>query len=192
MHKQIGVQAGPDCVISPFCSLENVVTGSHVRIDDGVQLKNVVIGDDTKISRDVTMYSPNPERPVRIGSHCWISAGVLGEATGGDVRVGDFVVIAYRTTILTSSGPGPRSPILNQIYPVELGSVQVGDHCWVCAHCLLLPKTLLGEGVVVAANAVVTGGDYAGWSVYGGSPARRLKTLDPARVAEAKQRWAQE
>jgi acetyltransferase-like isoleucine patch superfamily enzyme len=189
LYKRVNLQAGPDCVISPFCSLENVVLGNGVRIADGAQLKNVIVGDHTKISRNVTFYSAIPDRPVRLGNHCWFSVGVFGEATGGEIRVGDYAVVAHGTILLTSSGPGEQSPLLNQIYPVQLGAVIVSAHSWVGAHCVLLPGTELAEGTVIAANSLVPGGQYGSWSVYGGNPARRLKPIDPAAVRAAKANW---
>jgi len=176
------VSAGKDCVISPSCSLDNVVLGDGVVIRDGVRLRNAVIGDFTHIARNVTFYSPLAERPIRIGHHCWFSYGVFGEATGGEIQIGDYVVMAHRTTLVTSSGPGPQSPIMNALYPVHCGTVRIGAHCWLCANVVILPDAVFEEGVILGANSLASTGRFDSWSLYAGNPARLLKRLDPAHI----------
>ena len=186
LYKQTNVAAGQDCEISPFCSLENVVLGDRVRIAAEVQLKNVVVGSNCKISRRVTFYSPDPQRPVRIGHHCCFMFGVFGEATGGEMRIGNHTGIAHNTVLLTSSGPGPNCPILESLQPAELGSIIIGNHCWIGAQSLLLPNVELGEGCTIGGNSLVGHGRYKPWSVYFGSPVRLLQIHDAAAVAAAK------
>ena len=178
----VNVRMGVGCDISPAASLENVVLGDRVTIRDGAQLKNVVVGSDTRVARDVTLYSSDPERPVRVGSHCWLAFGVFGEATGGEIRIEDYAVLAHRCTLLTSSGPGEQSPLMDALYPVDLGEIRIGPHSWIGAHCVFLPHARLGEGVVIGSCSLVRAGEYEDWTVYGGSPARRLKVLDRERV----------
>ncbi len=187
LFKHINVETGDGCNVSQFCSLENVVLGNNVSISDSVQLKNVVVGDHTKIGRNATLYSSDPDRPVRIGNHCWFSYGVFGEATGGEIQIADYVVIAHNTTMLTSSGPGKGSPVMNVIYPVESGPVLIGAHSWIGAHCVLLCGSVIEEGTVIGANSMVSRkSTKSGWAVYGGTPARLIKKIDQQIVAAAK------
>jgi acetyltransferase-like isoleucine patch superfamily enzyme len=181
-HHRKNVIAGRSCIISSFCSLENVTMGNDVVIGDGTQLKNVVIGNNTKVGRRVTIYSPESDCPVQIGSHCWFSYGVLAEATGGKISVGECSVIAHYSLLLTSSGPGPRSPAMEAILPSKLGDVRVGASSWIGAHCTLLPGVLFEEGVVLAANSMASAGRYESWRIYGGCPARFIRKLDPTQL----------
>ena len=182
VFKKVRVTQGKDCVISPHCSLENVVLGDGVVIRDGAQLKNVEIGDFTRIGRNVTLYSSEAERPVRIGRRCWFAYGVFGEGTGAEIAIGDYVIIGHRTTVLTSSGPGPSSPILNEFYPVVEGAVRIAPQCWLGAHSVVLPDAVFEEGVVLGANSLATGETFSAWSVYAGSPARLRKRFDAERI----------
>lgn len=190
LFKRVNVRAGDGCEIHPACSLENVVLGKGVRVANGVQLWNVVVGDRAKISRNVTFYTNSADQPIRIGVACWISYGVFGEGTGGEISIGDHSVVAHSTTLLTSSGPGLNSPILVRLYPDQFGSIRVGPHCWVGAHCVLLPDVALPEGVIVGANSTLKAARYEAWSVYGGSPAKLLKRLEASAVAAARAEWA--
>jgi|GEM_PF-3195592 len=186
LYKKINVKQGIGCEISEFCSLENVSLGDHVRLGDGVQLKNVVIGDGSKLGVNVRLYSPDALRPVKIGRECHLAYGVFGEATGGEIIIDDYAVVAHRTIFLTSSGPGKGNPVMAALYPEQQGSIHAGKYCWLGTQCTVLPGSLLAEGVVLGAHSLATGGDYEAWTVYGGVPAKVLKKLDPIKVAQAK------
>jgi galactoside O-acetyltransferase len=115
---------------------------------------------------------------VRLGKSCWLSYGVFGEATGGEIVLGDYVVVAHRALLLTSSGLGHQSTVMSLLYPTEVGSISLGDHCWIGAACTLLPGVHLEEGTVAGANSLLVRGGYGPWSVYGGTPSKLLKQLD--------------
>lgn len=187
--KRQNATLGKDCTVSPYCSLENAVLGNGVVIRDGVQLKNVIVGDFTRISRNVILYSSEKSRPVQIGKYCWFSFGVFGEATGGEILIGDYVVIAHSTTLLTSSGPGSQSPIMDALFPVDVGPIVLGKHSWIGAHCVLLPGARFEEGVVMGANSLAVASGYEAWSIYAGSPAKLRKKLDPQKVEAATKHW---
>ena len=188
-YKRINVVEGPACDISEYASLENVVLGKGVRIGEGVQLKNVVIGDSTKISVNVRFYSRDPNRPVRIGKSVWLSYGVFGEATGGEIQIEDYVTIAHATKLLTSSGPGKNNPIMDYFYPEEDGDIYIGKHSWIGTDCLILPNVRLPEGNVVGTHSFLRGSvAYKPWAVYMGIPAEFKKDLDPERIFTAKKK----
>lgn len=168
---------GENCTISPLARLNNVICGNGVTINEGASLNNVVISDGAKVSRQVVLYSSNPDRPVRIGKDAWISHGVFGEGTGGEIAIGDYSVIAHFTVLLTSSGPGQKAFLMDQLFPLQVGNVHIGPHCWIGTQCTLLPSVVLPEGVVIGSNSLVKQADYIEWSVYGGSPTRFLKAL---------------
>lgn len=187
-YKRINVQAGEGCEISPYCSLENVILGRGVAVRDGVQLKNVVAEDGVHFSRNVTFYSPDPGRPVRIGRQCRFGHGVFGEATGGEIEIGEHVGIGHFTVLLTSSGPAP-GPVMTLLYPEKDGPIRVGAHGWLGAHCVVLPGVCFEEGVVMGANSMAAAPRYEAWSLYGGSPARLIRRLDTRAVEAAIRQW---
>jgi len=171
--KKINVTQGADCTISEFCSLENVVLGDSVIIGDGVQLKNVAVGNGSKIGVNVRLYSPAVAQPVTIGQEC-------------EIHIEDYAVIAHRSLLLTSSGPGKKNAIMDALYPEEHGPIRIGAYCWLGTQCTLLPGAILSEGVVLGAHALARGGVYEAWTVYAGIPAKFLKKFDAQAVAAAK------
>lgn len=188
-NKHINVVVGKDCRIDPDSDLENVLCGDNVVINSGAQLKNVVVGNNSKVSRHVTLYALSPEAPVLVGKNVWFGPGVFGEATGGTLKFGDHTGIGHFSTFLTSSGPGEKSMILNELYPTELGPIIVGDYCWLGAHSLFLPGVDLAEGVTIGSNSVVRNIIYKPWSLYAGSPAVYKRTFDMNKVNELKKKY---
>jgi acetyltransferase-like isoleucine patch superfamily enzyme len=177
VYKSENVKMGSNCNISAETSLRNVTCGDHVIINNDVSLNNVIIGNNCKISRNINIYSPDDSKPVIIGDDVWLSHGVFCEATGGQVKIGSYSVIAHFGLLLTSSGPGKKSFLLDEIYPEELGDIIIGEHCWIGAHTVILPEVHLPQGVVIASNSVVRKNDFKEWSLYAGTPAVYKKAI---------------
>jgi putative colanic acid biosynthesis acetyltransferase WcaF len=60
-------------------------------------------------------------------------------------------------------------------FPLIAAPITLGSHSWVCARATVQPGVTLGEGSILALGAVATRSLDA-WTVYGGVPARRIKT----------------
>ena len=91
------------------------------------------------------------------------------------VTIGSGVAIGMQTTVVTSThtlgGPARRAEQWG------VNPVTVEDGCWIGARALLLPGVTIGRGAVVAAGAVVAS-DCEPNRLYGGVPAKLLRTLD--------------
>jgi maltose O-acetyltransferase len=91
--------------------------------------------------------------PIRIGRECQIAMQVM---------------ITTSTHVVGPEGLVSRAP--------TGAAVTIGNGCWLGARCLVLPGVTIGDGVVVAAGAVVTE-DCAPHGLYAGSPAVRRRDL---------------
>ena len=56
------------------------------------------------------------------------------------------------------------------------GAVFIGDNVWIGDKATILPGVKIGEGAVVAANAVVTK-DVPAYSMVAGNPAKVIKQI---------------
>lgn len=105
----------------------------------------LVIGDETTIGPDTRLYNLGP---LRIGARVTVSQGA--HLCGGTHDDSDP---AFRLI---------RAPIT------------LGDDCWICADAFVGPKTVVGEGAIVGARAVVVHSVPA-WQVVAGNPAKSIR-----------------
>ena len=186
LYKHANISVGRNCTISPFSSLENVEAGDNVVVKDGCQLKNVVLGNGTRVARNVTIFSSDENRPVQIGRYVQVCYGMYVEGTGGKIIVGDYVGLGVMDIIYTGTGGGSFSPIMGEFFPLQVGDVIINDHAWLPSRVTVLPGATLGEGALIAPHSVVHGGIYEPWTIYGGAPAKLLRKFDLKVVARAK------
>ena len=56
------------------------------------------------------------------------------------------------------------------------GDISIGNNVFMGAQCTILPGTIIDDNVVIASNSVVKG-HLESNTVYGGSPAKKIKSL---------------
>lgn len=150
-------------VVSP----EVVSIGDSVIIDDFVFL---VGGIETRIGSFVHLAS---------------FSSYLGR---GRLVIGDFVSISSGARLYTGIddflggsmvGPGVPSPYRQ---PTR-SFLRVAKHALVGANAVVFPGVTLGEGCAVGALSLVNK-DCEPWTIYGGVPARPLKTRPRERILQ--------
>lgn len=87
-----------------------------------------------------------------------------------EVTIGNGVRIGRNVSIRDWNGP---HVIINHTY-TNHAPVHVCDHVWLCTGCAIMPGVTIGEGSVVAANAVVTK-SVPRKSLVAGVPAKVIK-----------------
>lgn len=121
---------------------------------------------------------------VAPGCHFQTAAFALGP--GGYVNRGVFVENSAPVTVGAHSGLGIGSMLVTVTHalgphearmgPWTAEPIVIGDGCWVGARATILGGVTIGDGVVVAAGAVVTS-DCEADGLYAGVPARRVREL---------------
>ena len=87
-----------------------------------------------------------------------------------EITIGNGVRIGRNVSIRDYNG---IHVIINDHY-TNYAPVHIGDHCWLCTGCTIMPGVTIGEGSVVAANATVTK-SVPPHSLVAGSPAKVIK-----------------
>lgn len=134
--------------------------------------EHISIGDGVYIGHNV-IAKAYPGGELQIGDGTWI-----GEHTylnsAGSLRVGRNVGIGIGVRIITSSHSeqGRDVPILHS--PLEYAAVEIGDDSDIGVSSTILPGVRIGDGVQVAAGAVVAE-DLPDYCVAAGVPARILR-----------------
>lgn len=155
---------GENVLISKNCTIigtENIEIGSNVRIDDYCCI--MVGGDEASLK--IGSY-------VHIAAHCYLSAknGIVME---------DFTGISQGVKIYSNSDDYSGAFLTNPTVPSKFtnatgGTVTLKKHAIVGSGSVVLPNVTIHEGTSVGALSLVTK-DLKEWSIYFGSPAKRLK-----------------
>ena len=140
-----------------FYGAENMELGDNVRVDDYCRLSGkIIIGSFVHVSAFAALY---------------------GNVAG--ICLEDYTSVSVRATVLASSEDFSGECMINSTVPDEfkkiiLGEVKVGKHGVIGASCVVLPGVEVKEGTCIGAMSLVNKSTEA-WSIYVGSPAKKLK-----------------
>jgi acetyltransferase-like isoleucine patch superfamily enzyme len=152
--------------------------GRRNRIEGGGRcrrLSQVKIGNFNAFSQGCWLWPEDTDCDqfrITIGNNNYFNRNVMIDACGS-VIIGDNNMFGP-DVFITDSNHTVAAGLPPGGAPMQVGSVVVGNGCWVGAKAVILKDVHLGDGCVVAAGAVVTRSFPAG-SVVGGVPARLLK-----------------
>lgn len=158
--------------------------GKNLRIDrkcyiDALSRNGLICGDNVSIG-----YSTHIEltgslkklgkgmiigNNVGLGTHGHYGSGMGLLTIGNDTIFGNYVSVHPESHNYRNMA----TPIRAQ--GVSGKGVTIGKNCWIGAKVTILDGTILGDGCIVAAGAVVKG-IFPAYSIIGGVPARILKT----------------
>ena len=105
---------------------------------------------------------------VTIGDYSWIGDDVVLYSLG-NIRIGSNTVISQRSYLCTGSHDYTKED-----FPIYAKEIVVKDQCWLATDVFISPGVTINEGTVVGARSTVIK-DLESFSVYVGSPAKRLK-----------------
>jgi len=115
-------------------------------------------------------------RDVEIGnnSDIGLNAYITGIGAGGELIIGDNVIMGPEVVILTLGHyyNDINTPINQQGYFAT--KVIIEDDVWIGTRVIILPGVKIGKGSIVGAGAVITK-DVPPYTVVGGVPAKIIK-----------------
>jgi len=151
--------------------------GHNVRISDKASIHNaesIEIGDNSRID-DFCVLSGKVQigRNVHIAVFCNVAGGERG------IFFEDFSGLAYGCHLFTQSDDYSGLTLTNPTVPDAYKSetklpIRIGRHSIVGTGSIIFPGATLAEGTSVGARSMVTKPTEE-WSIYVGSPARRIK-----------------
>ena len=93
----------------------------------------------------------------------------------GPLTIGDDVMMGPDVMIFTSNHETSRIDTPMRLQgSAKIKPVTIGDDVWIGARVIILPGVTIGQGAILAANAVVTK-DVPEYAVVGGNPAKLIK-----------------
>lgn len=109
---------------------------------------------------------------IKIGKNVFINSGCKFQDQGG-INIGDGSLIGHNVVIATLNHSMDASKRAN-IIPKP---VVIGKNVWIGSSSTITPGVRIGDGAVIAAGSVVTK-DVESYSLVGGVPAKKIKSLD--------------
>jgi acetyltransferase-like isoleucine patch superfamily enzyme len=162
--------------ISSFDS--SISLGSNCALSAGAEIgaeKNgfIIIGDRVSIGPRCIISTTGETIKIGVGTSFFSDCDI-----SGSVSIGEGCLFARNVTVLSSThqiyGEGTirENDALFQRDSShrQYRHVDIGDDCWLGMNTVILPGVVLGRGVVVGANAVVTK-SIPEYSIVGGVPA---------------------
>jgi acetyltransferase-like isoleucine patch superfamily enzyme len=148
-----------------------------IKLENNVSINqppyNCVVGKDIIIF-PYTIFEFGNKARFKIGSNSIISYGVVISCQkeiiiGNDVQIGEYTSIRDTTHDYSDFG-----------YPMKYNNdiskeVYIGNNVWIGRGCIILPGTIIEDGVVVGANSVVKGVLKKN-GIYGGVPIEFIKS----------------
>lgn len=163
--------------------------GSNVRLQDGVTIDalsrdGVTIGDRSMLGVNSLIECTGTLRSlgkgVRIGHDSTFGADCYFGAAGG-IEVGNFVIAGQRVRFHSENHVFSDVDVLIREQGVSHKGISVGNNVWIGAGAVFLDGANVGDGCVVAANAVVTARSWPPNSVIGGVPAKIIASRGSAK-----------
>ena len=119
-----------------------------------------------------------------VGDGSIISLGVDIRAAGGTIRIGAGSGIGqYNVLVAANHQIRPGEARFHTGWEEDRCGIEIGRNVWTGAGCIILPGAVIGDNSIIAAGSVVTGTVSPG-ELWGGVPARKIKTIDAGQRDE--------
>jgi acetyltransferase-like isoleucine patch superfamily enzyme len=128
-------------------------------------------GPNFRVGRNVTLYNPSL---IHIGKDIYIAHGCWFMA-GEKINVGDEVLFGPYCIVVSSNHT--KSNGSYRFGEPDNQAITIGHGSWIASRVTITAGSSIGNGVLVAAGAVVMG-DIDSNMIAGGIPARVLKESD--------------
>jgi len=95
--------------------------------------------------------------PLKIGRNCFIGAGCFIASHRGGLEIGDDCLISPNVTILSSNYVYRQLDVPIWRQGCSSKGVRIGNNVWIGSGACILDGSLIGAGVIVTPNSVVSG-----------------------------------
>lgn len=152
-----------------FVESARVSLGSD--FEDNVTIgRNCIVGRGVSIGKHTYLQEGVEINNTKIGRYCSISRNVI---------IGPY---QHPLVNVSTSPKLYRNVLKSDFYDDKPKITIIGNDVWLGTSCVVVGGTKVGDGAVVAANAVVTK-DVPDWAIVAGVPAKIIKyRFDEAKI----------
>ncbi len=162
-----------DPFIHPACEITDSEFGAYVEIGKGSRVAHSRLDDYSYCDRYADIAN------ARIGKFANIAAFARIGATDHPLHTASCHHFLYRSDDYWDDAPRDEAFFAHR----RSRLAHIGHDTWIGAGAMIKPEVTLGDGVVVAAGAVVTR-DVAPYTIVAGTPAVPLRLRQPAEIAD--------
>jgi len=175
-----------------FYKLKGITLGKRVLFKNKPSIykhksASIILHDNVMINSDNYKYHINmhssckliadrPNAKIEIGKNTRVHGTCIHAFN--EIIIGENCLIAANTQIIDGNGHDLSFPnVENRINTHDKGRpIYIENSVWIGANCFILPGVTIGEGSIISANSVVVK-DVLPMSIYGGNPAKLIKTF---------------
>jgi len=152
--------------------------GDNVLLSDKASYyncKNITLGNNIRIDDFSVLSAGNGGIIIGNYVHIAIYSSLIG---GGNINVGNFCNISSRVSIYSSTDDFSGAAMTNPMVPKEFtnvinSNVKIGPHVIIGSGSIILPGSVLENGVAVGALSLIKEHCIA-FGIYAGAPAKRI------------------
>jgi len=150
--------------------------GATLEIGDNVTVKSSFLSNLVGLYSRTIIVTRTADASIRIGNNVGISGATIYARKS--ITIGDNTLIGGNSKILDNDFHPVEIEARNMDDKQKIGTkpVVIGKNCFIGCNSLILKGTVLGDGCVVGAGAVVCG-EFEENCVIAGNPARVIKKL---------------
>ncbi len=157
--------------------------GARLKIGDNVTIKSSFLSNLVGLYSRTIIVTRAPEAVIEIGDNVGISGATIYARKG--IYIGDNTCVGGNCKILDNDfhpiDADERLKLLQDAHGgdsdlVPSREIRIGKNCFLGCNSIILKGTVLGDGCVVGAGAVVSG-RFEDNCVIAGNPAKVIKKL---------------
>lgn len=138
------------------------------------------IGDNTKITPPMYFHNiddrgDKPFQNLHVGGNCYLGPRLFLDLKDV-IFIGDNVTVAMEAMLITHTDVA-ESPLRESVFPPTQSPIYIGDGSYLGCRVTVLEGVTIGVEAVIAAGAVVLS-DVPSQAVFGGIPAKELKSVE--------------
>ena len=169
---------------SSIFSSHQIIFGKNLSIEtdcviNALAKSGIVFGDNVSIQKrtiiECTGSLKHLGQGLVVGNNVGIGSNSFLGCAGG-IEIGDDTIIGNYASFHSENHNFDKDDIPIRLQGVNHKGIKIGKDCWIGAKVTILDGTILGNGCVVAAGAVLNGKEYQSNSIIGGVPAKVIKS----------------
>jgi acetyltransferase-like isoleucine patch superfamily enzyme len=141
--------------------------------------EGIILGNNVSIGKNTTIECSGSIREIGIGLKVGNNVG-LGThgffGCAGGVKIGANTIFGNFVSIHSENHKYSDLNTPTRLQGVERLGIKIGENCWIGSKVTILDGSIIENDTIIAAGSVVTKGIYEGNKIYGGVPAKVLKS----------------